>query len=478
MRLISAVSGVQIPAPPPVYFMIKDPLIIDYKNMLADSIGPKHGILLKEIGSLKKKASGILRKTSSERAKGKLPFLDLPYQDIKKIIGISEEISDSFDDLVVLGIGGSALGAIALLNALAHPYRNILPKGLRRRPRVFVYDNIDPDQLKGLLDVIDITRTAFNVVTKSGETAETLASFLIIRERLKKAIGAGWQEHIIATTGPQKGALRKIASDEGYMTLDIPSGVGGRFSVFTPVGLFPASVAGIDIEAILAGAQSMDKRCFTPSPQSSPLGGEGGEGGENPASMGAILHYIANTKKGKNISVMMPYSHALERVADWFCQLWAESLGKRVDLKGKVVFTGQTPVKALGATDQHSQLQLYIEGPNDKTITFLRVERFTEEIEIPRDFEDLEKISYLGGHSLGELINAEQKATEIALTKAKRPNMRITIPEINPNTVGQLLFMLQVQTVIAGGLHNINPFDQPGVEEGKRLTYEFLITKG
>lgn len=455
--------------------MIEDSLTLDYKNMLADSVGPKHGVLPKEIGELKKKTSVILKKISSERAKGKLPFLDLPYQDIKKIINLSEEISDSFDDLIVIGIGGSALGAMALLNALAHPYRNILPKGLRRRPRVFVYDNIDPDQFKGLLDVIDITRTAFNVITKSGETAETLASFLIIRERLKKAIGSGWQEHIIATTDPQKGALRKIASDEGYRTLDIPPGVGGRFSVFTPVGLFPASVSGIDIEEILRGAEAMDKRCSKKDLE------------ENPSVMGAILHYIADTKKKKNISVMMPYSHALEKVADWFCQLWAESLGKKHDLKGKTVHTGQTPVKALGATDQHSQLQLYVEGPNDKIITFLRVERFTGEIEIPRDLSPAlnqvqgisgsDKVSYLGGHSLGELINAEQRATEIVLTKAKRPNMRITIPKVNPNTVGQLLYMLEVQTVISAGLYNINPFDQPGVEEGKRLTYEFL-TKG
>lgn len=438
------------------------PLIIDYKNMLAGSVNQKHGVLPKEIGSLKKKTSNILRKISSERTRGKLPFLDLPYQDIKKIIGLSEEISHSFDDLVILGIGGSALGATALLNALTHPYRNILPKGMRRRPRVFVYDNVDPDQLKGLLDLIDITRSVFNVVTKSGETVETIASFLVIRERLKKAIGSGWQNHIIATTDPQKGVLRKIASDEGYRTLEIPQAVGGRFSVFTPVGLFPASVAGIDIEAILSGAQSMDKRCFLKEIE------------ENPAVMGAILHYIANTKKGKKVSVIMPYSYALEKVADWFCQLWAESLGKKLDLNGKVVNTGQTPVKALGATDQHSQLQLYIEGPNDKTITFLRVERFTEEIEIPGAFEDLEKVSYLRDHSLSELINTEQTATEISLTKAKRPNMRITLPEITPHTVGQLLYLFQVQTAIAGALYNVNPFDQPGVEEGKRLTYEIL----
>lgn len=445
--------------------MIKDPLLFDYRNMMAESVGPVHGILPEEIDSLKKKTSGVLKKIGSGRARGELPFLDLPYQDIRKIIGPSEEICDSFDDLVVLGIGGSALGAIALLNSLTHPYRGLLPKGMRRRPRVFIYDNVDPDQFKGLLDILDITKTAFNVVTKSGGTAETLASFLIVRERLKKAVGPGWQSHIIATTDPEKGDLRKIALEEGYRTLDIPPGVGGRFSVFTPVGLFPAAVVGIDIEEILSGSESMDKRCSQKTIE------------ENPAAMGSILHYIADTKKKKHISVMMPYSNALEKVADWFCQLWAESLGKKLDLDGKVVHTGQTPVKAVGATDQHSQLQLYIEGPNDKTIIFLRVERFLEEMEIPKAFENLEGISYLGGHSLSELINAEQKATEMALTKVQRPNMRIIIPEVNPHTVGQLLYLLEVQTAIAGGLYNINPFDQPGVEEGKRLTYEILGKK-
>jgi glucose-6-phosphate isomerase len=442
--------------------MLEDPLLFDYSNMLAESIGHEHGILPEEIDSLKKKTSGIIKKISSTRAKGELPFLELPYQDIRDIISLSEEINDSFDDLVVLGIGGSALGAIALLNALTHPYRNLLTKGMRRRPRVFVYDNVDPDQFKGLLDLLDITRTAFNIVTKSGSTAETMASFMVVRERLTKVVGPGWQSHIIATTDPKKGDLRKMASEEGYRTLDIPSGVGGRFSVFTPAGLFPAAVAGIDIEGILKGAESMDKRCSQNDIE------------ENPAAIGAILYYIANTIKGKYISVMMPYSYALEKVADWFCQLWAESLGKKLDLDGKVVNTGQTPVKALGATDQHSQLQLYMEGPNDKTITFLRVERFIEEIEIPKILEDLEGISYLGGHSLSELLNAEQKATEMALTNTKRPNMRITLPDLNPHTVGQLLYLLQVETAIAGGLYNINPYDQPGVEEGKRLTREFM----
>jgi len=443
--------------------MLESPLLFDYSNMLAGSVGPEHGILPEEIIGLKEKVSDILKRISSERRRGGLPFLDLPFQDIRGIVSLSEEVSDSFDDLVVLGIGGSALGAIALLHALSHPYRNILPKGMRKRPRVFVYDNVDPDQFKGLLDILDLTRTAFNVVSKSGETIETIATFLIIRERLKRVIGPDWRSHIIATTDPERGILRRIAIDEGYRTLDVPSGVGGRFSVFTPVGLFPAAVAGIDIEAILSGAEAMEQRCLKDDLE------------ENPAGWGAVLHYIADTKKGKHISVMMPYSYAIQKVADWFCQLWAESLGKRFDLEGKVVNTGQTPIKALGTTDQHSQLQLYMEGPNNKMITFLRVERFLEEIEIPKAPQDLEGISYLGGHSLSELINVEQEATEMALTRAGRPNMRITLPGVNPHTIGQLLYLFQVQTAIAGGLYNINPFDQPGVEEGKRIAKEILM---
>lgn len=442
--------------------MFRAPLTLDYRNMLAESIGPENGILPEEIDSLEKKTIQILKKISSAREKGKMHFLDLPYQDIKNLISISEEISEAFDNLVVLGIGGSALGSIALIEALTHPYRNLLTKGARKRPRVFVYDNVDPDWFKGLLDILDITRTVFNVVTKSGGTVEIMSSFLIVRERLKKAVGPGWKSHIIATTDPKKGALRRIASDEGYRTFDIPPQVGGRFSVFSPVGLFPAAVAGIDIEGLLSGASDMDKRCLEEDIK------------ENPACIGALLHYIADKKKGKRISVIMPYSHLLGKMADWFCQLWAESLGKRLNLDGEVVNTGQTPLKAIGARDQHSQIQLYMEGPNDKIITFLRVERFMEDMDIPMAFENIEELSYLGGHSLAELINAEQMATEMALTRAQRPNMKIALPEINSNTVGQLMYLFQVQTVIAGGLYNINPFDQPGVEEGKRLTYYFI----
>jgi glucose-6-phosphate isomerase len=199
---------------------------------------------------------------------------------------------------------------------------------------------------------------------------------------------------------------------------------------------------------------------------------------QNPAYMNAALQYNAATKRDKRITVLMSYADALDEIGDWFCQLWAESLGKKNTIDGKVVNAGQTPVKAIGTNDQHSQIQLYMEGPNDKTITFIRVEKFRNELLMPRVSIDGDSFSYLGGRTMNELIHAEQTATELALTKNSRPNSRITLSEVSPYTIGALLYMFEVQTAFSGGLYNINPFDQPGVEEGKVLTYAMMGRSG
>lgn len=229
--------------------------------------------------------------------------------------------------------------------------------------KFFVEDNVDPERMLALLDVIDVKCTVFNVITKSGATSETMSQYLIIADILKKAVGDEWNRHIIATTSEKKGNLIKLAKKEGFRTFYIPDGVGGRFSELCPVGLLPAAVLGIDIKGLLAGAAAMDKRCSD------------GDMRSNPALTAAVLQYLA-MKKGKNITVMMPYADSLKYMADWYCQLWGESLGKAVDLDGKVVHAGQTPVKSLGVTDQHSQVQLYTEGPFDKVITLIGVEKF------------------------------------------------------------------------------------------------------
>jgi glucose-6-phosphate isomerase len=441
--------------------------MLDFGGMMTDAVGRRHGLTVDQIDDMSEPFKAVHKNLQQRRRAGDLPFYELQAA-LKKVLKTARRIVKDCEDFVVLGIGGSALGGIALFRGLAHPQHNLLPEVKRNGlPRVFFADNIDPEGFGALLDLVNLEKTVFNVISKSGGTAETMSQFLIVRDRLIRRLGRkGHTTHIIATTDPEHGHLRTLAREQGYESLSIHPGVGGRFSVLSPVGLLPAAVAGIDIAELLAGARNADRACK--------------KGGlwKNPAAMNAVLQVLAYTVKRKPISVMMAYSDALRDVADWYRQLWAESLGKRLDVSGRVVHVGPTPVKALGATDQHSQLQLYMEGPFDKVITLLTVEKFRKTVRIPRGFKDMDGISYLGGHTLNDLMKAEEQGTEFALTQARRVHTAIRLPEINPFTVGQLLFLLEVQTLYAGGLLKINPLDQPGVEAGKEFTYGMMGRKG
>jgi glucose-6-phosphate isomerase len=336
----------------------------------------------------------------------------------------------------------------------------------RQTPRLFVLDNSDPEFNAGLLDVIDPAKSVFNVITKSGSTGETLGSFLFFRDAVQKAVGADkLKDHFVLTTDPAKGPLRDLVNREGFRSLPVPEGVGGRFSVLSPVGLLSAAVTGIDIKQLLAGAAYADELAREADPW------------RNAAAMGALIQYLLYGK-GVDIVVMMPYAQRLKDIADWFAQLWAESLGKKQSRTGATINVGPTPVKALGATDQHSQVQLYVEGPFNKLVNFIRVERFAEQGALPAGYGDMDAFAYLTGHSFQELINAEQEATALALTEAGKPNMTHLLPEINAFTIGQLLYLLELQTAIAGELFNIDAFDQPGVEAGKIATYALLGRSG
>lgn len=263
----------------------------------------------------------------------------------------------------------------------------------------------------------------------------------------------------------EKGNLRPICDQEGYKSFVIPAGVGGRFSELTPVGLLPAAMTGIDIKELLAGAAFMDEQCKEEDTY------------RNIGHMYGILSYLA-MKQGKNIQVMMPYADSLKYMADWFAQLWAESLGKKYNNDGQEVFAGQTPVKALGVTDQHSQVQLYAEGPFDKMIVFLGVDQYREEIVIPKIYGEIPSLGFLGGASHSQLIQTEQMATEYALLKAGKMNMTLTVPQVNAFTMGELLYLFEVATAFAGELLQINAFDQPGVEGGKNATYAMFGRPG
>ncbi len=440
----------------------------DYNNMMADYVGEKEGITEKDISAIKLKMTDALESVQSQRGTGMLGWTELPYNQkevVEDIILTARQIRKDFDNFVILGIGGSALGPMAVFQALCHLRHNELPKSKRKAPRFYVEDNVDPERMTALLDTIKLEKTCFNVITKSGATSETMSQYLIIMDLLKQKFGDKANQHIIATTSADKGNLIKIAKTENIKTFYIPDGVGGRFSQLSPVGLLPAAVLGISIKQLLKGAAHMDRKCKIKDPK------------KNPALMSATLQYLA-LNRGKNISVMMPYADSLKLMADWYCQLWGESLGKAKDLAGNTVYVGQTPVKALGVTDQHSQVQLYTEGPFDKVITIIGVDKYRSEVTISQGCEEYPDVNFLCNNTMNALIKAEMLATEYALTKNQRLNSIIMLPEVNAHTIGQLLMFFMMQTAYMGALLNIDTYNQPGVEEGKNATYALLGRKG
>lgn len=440
-------------------------LRVDFNNMMKRSLGER-GIDEAELVSRSAQYDACAKAMREKR--GSMKWRELPHNQeeiVNKLEECARGIRERADSFVVLGIGGSALGPIAVQQALSHLYYNELSPEKRGGPRLYVADNIDPERMAALIDTVKLDKTVFNVITKSGSTSETMSQLLLFTHLLKERLGAGWTKHVVATTDEAKGNLIKIAEAEGLETFHVPDGVGGRFSELCPVGLLAAAVCGIDIRELLAGARYADELCSVDDLR------------KNPAYMSAALEVIS-MERGQNISVLMPYADSLKYISDWYAQLWAESLGKKFNNAGNVIHAGQTPVKALGVTDQHSQMQLYTEGPFDKVVTFLGVERYRTELTIPHSFDGIPDVAFLSGHTFNELILSEQHASEYALTRSGHANKTVTLPEVNPFTVGELLYFFEIETAFAGELLSLNAFDQPGVEEGKNATYALLGKRG
>ncbi|GGL27758.1 glucose-6-phosphate isomerase [Halarchaeum grantii] len=339
------------------------------------------------------------------------------------------------DTVLTVGIGGSSLGAATLTDALA------------TEGEAHYLDNVDPAQVSSLLDDLDLESTAVNVVSRSGTTAETLANFLVVREAYEER-GVDWTERTLVTTG-DSGNLRDLADEHDLPVLAVPDGVPGRFSALSTVGLAPAALLGVDIEGVLAGARE-ERDALS------------GSLFETPAyAYGALLYALDG--RGAHANVMMPYHESLETYAEWYAQLHAESLGKDG--------LGQTPVRALGATDQHSQLQLYRAGPNDKLVTFVHA-RDGPDVPIPS--ADLDGLDYLAGATLGELRDAEFAATEASLADVGLPSVRVEIERVDAPAVGGLLFGMEAATVLAGELYGVETFVQPAVEWGKEVARGLL----
>ncbi|MFC7235451.1 glucose-6-phosphate isomerase [Halosegnis marinus] len=349
--------------------------------------------------------------------------------------GIERAVADvDADAVLTVGIGGSALGARTVTAALGEPEH-------------YVLDNVDPEHATRLLDSLDLPRTAVNVVSRSGTTAETLANFLVVREAYEDA-GVDWTERTAVTTG-ETGPLADLADAEDLPTLAVPEGVPGRFSALSAVGLVPAAILGHDAEAVLAGAREARDTLS-------------GSLFDCPAyAYGAVA--VALERRGAHTNAFVPYAEALEPFAEWFAQLWAESLGK----EGQ----GQTPARALGATDQHSQLQLYRAGRHDKVVTLLRA---TERDDRAIPDTDVEGLAYLGDATLGELLDAEFEATEASLAAARQPNVRVEVERVDARGVGDLLFSFEAACVLAGELMGVETFTQPAVEWGKNAARGLL----
>jgi glucose-6-phosphate isomerase len=442
---------------------------MSYGRMLADRLDGEHGLPRGRLGELVRRFPAVQAEVRERRGAGEYGFYDLVDQSasVRQIARFAEGLGQAHDHVLVLGIGGSALGTKALLDALRAPAWNELDdEGRDFFPRLTVLENVDPTSVAAALKRIDPRRVLVNVVSKSGGTAETMAQYLVVRAWLDEALGPAAYRHLVFTTDPARGALRELATQEGIATLTVPPGVGGRFSVLSPVGLLPAALVGIDIAGLLVGA-----RAALDQAQSDDLL-------RNPAALYAGLHWAADTWLGARLHVLMPYTDRLRQLAEWYRQLWAESLGKRLDRRGQPVHTGPTPVGAVGATDQHSQVQLFMEGPFDKALTFIVVDDLGVDVPIPARAGLPADLAYLPGHSLGELLRAEYAATAAALARMGRMNLTLRLPDLSAASVGELLMFFQVATGYAGVWYGIDPFDQPGVELGKRLTYAAMGRRG
>lgn len=410
-------------------------------------LDPASGVSHDAIVSMSSKLDSLRTRMRTWRDGDSSSFWSLPFHhDVQTWSALGRRIAQDFARTIVFGIGGSSLGGETLVRCL----------GTNDRPVRF-YDNIDPDTLAEL-DAVDWTTTMLLVISKSGQTAETLAQFLGLLPTLESTLGSKLPKHVRVITENPSGALAQIATELGIEIISHPP-VGGRFSVLSVVGLLPAAVSGVDIQTVLNGARNQAERCSVEDIRN------------NPAFYQASAQYL-HAQNGRSICVMMPYVDRLRPLGLWYRQLWAESLGKR-DRSGTA--RGLTPTVAMGATDQHSQLQLYLDGPDDKQFTLLADPSLAAKgARVPERFAQLPAVKPLVRHTVGELLIAEYRATRETLTRRGRPNRTVTLDTRDPAAIGALLLQLELETVIVAELLGVDAFDQPAVEEGKVLAREYL----
>jgi glucose-6-phosphate isomerase len=435
------------------------PLIQSIDSALEKNIG-QHGVSAGALSDALARADKALDWLRARHADGGLPLLNLPQarDELPALRDLAVRFADRATDIVLLGTGGSSLGGQTLAQLAGHAVPGV--GALRSGPRLHFMDNLDPESFAALLERLPLQTSRFAAISKSGGTGETLMQSIAVLSALQAAsLGPRIPDIFLGLSEPAKAGkangLRDLLGTFKVPMLDHHTGVGGRFSVLTNVGLLPAAILGLDVVAIregggLALAPVLAKK----------------KPADVPAALGAALSVAMAETKGKSIAVVMAYADRLERFTRWYVQLWAESLGK----DGK----GTTPIAALGPVDQHSQLQLFIAGPRDKLFTVITTDRAGQGPRIDKDLAKVAGEPGLGGKTIGDLVAAQGRATAETLAKNGCPVRTIHVPKIDEESMGELLMHFMLETIIAAQLLGVDAFDQPAVEEGKVLAKRYL----
>jgi len=440
---------------------------LDYLGMMKETIGAG-GVSGAEIRQLMPALKKAALSVKQKRDDGMLGFMLLPYDakgrdEIKKA---AERIRRDFENLVVIGAGGSSVSSLALHGAIKHPFYNILPAEKRKAPRLFVIEGNDPETLNGLIELLDLRKTCVNFISKSGATASTAVMVKIIMKKMSACGPSAIKENLIITTSRQSGALRMLAAKYGITVFGLPENVSSRFSVLSPAGLLAAAACGVNIDEILKGAAYMDSII------------SGAEVLKNPAYMMAALRFISDRKFGRKTSVVVPYSDPLKSVCEWYAGLIAGATAREMEKDGRRIKAGITPLVAPAPASHHSMAQLIAEGPPDKVVTFLRVSNPGHDQNIPKEFAETAEFLVLGGKKNKEIIDLQYIGFRDELISSCKPSMTVTLPELTEFTLGQLIYMLESEAVFLAELYNIDAFRQPASDRIETALYRRLGING
>ena len=432
-------------------------LELDYSNCLADAIGATHGLTENELDTLIAKIPKHHEHVAELAAQNTSALFALPEQSLDELDALIAQHPKKWKHVLVVGVGGALIGAQCLHKTLSHPAYNLQDQKSRRGPQIFFLDNADPHVVTHYLAMLDLKKTLCVFISKSGITAEAIAFYTCLQDYFSAQIGtAAFARQSIVFTDGEKSPLAPLAQQHKSCVIALPSNLGDRFNILGAPSLFIAGLVGIDIHALLAGAQAMKQRCWH------------GDAHSNPAYMHALIHYLLTRKRRKTIHASMGFSNRFGPLIDWYDHLLSVSLGKMFNKKGKAVHVGPSHMACIGPSGLHGQMQLYAEGPFDKVVTFFCLDEHEHDVTLPAMTSEHDAINYLGEQRLTTINDCAYITAAHCITESGRPNMTIRLERMNEACVGACIFMLQLSTVMSAELYGIDAFDQPGVDSYKQ----------